>query len=186
MIKFGLRPKNTTAKHFAIINYCGVLIPSQHKTGSKRQHNEQFSSSAGFCCRINFYLNSPVFNKYGRSKKDFLIVTGLTILTFLPLIIAMLWRLMMVAWLHWQLWHSRLYRPMSNTDTEPRWLKNLERIFEFTFKLSFILIAFLSCYIIWMLLLAGLYYLTRLTLYGGKEEHHPKLTYSECADMAGW
>ena len=41
--------------------------------------------------RINFYLNSPVFNKYGRSLKDFLIVTGLTILTFLPLIIAMLW-----------------------------------------------------------------------------------------------
>ena len=40
--------------------------------------------------RINFYLNSPVFNKYGRSVKDFLIVMGLTLITSLPLIVVML------------------------------------------------------------------------------------------------
>ena len=28
--------------------------------------------------RISFYLNSPVFNKYGRSLKDFLMVSGLS------------------------------------------------------------------------------------------------------------
>ena len=33
--------------------------------------------------RINFYLNSPVFNKYGRSLRDFLAVTGMVIGTFL-------------------------------------------------------------------------------------------------------
>ena len=40
--------------------------------------------------RINFCLNSPVFNKYGRSLKDFLIVMGLTLITSLPLIVVML------------------------------------------------------------------------------------------------
>ena len=40
--------------------------------------------------RISFYLNSPVFNKYGRSLKDFLIVMGLTLITSLPLIVVML------------------------------------------------------------------------------------------------
>ena len=40
--------------------------------------------------RINFYLNSPVFNKYGRSLKDFLIIMGLTLITSLPLIVIML------------------------------------------------------------------------------------------------
>ena len=40
--------------------------------------------------RINFYLNSPVFNKYGRSLKDFLIVMGLTLITSLPLLVVML------------------------------------------------------------------------------------------------
>ena len=38
------------------------------------------------------------------------------------------------------------------TDTDPRWFRNLERVFEFTFKLSFILVAILSSYLIWMLL----------------------------------
>ena len=32
--------------------------------------------------RINFYLNSPVFNKYGRSLRDFIVVTVLTVVTF--------------------------------------------------------------------------------------------------------
>ena len=44
--------------------------------------------------RISFYLNSPVFNKYGRSLKEFLIVTFLTILAifaFLALIFTLLW-----------------------------------------------------------------------------------------------
>ena len=41
--------------------------------------------------RINFYLNSPVFNKYGRSLKDFVIVTGLTLIALLTLIFALIW-----------------------------------------------------------------------------------------------
>ena len=41
--------------------------------------------------RINFYLNSPVFNKYGRSLKDFVIVTGLTLIALLTLIVALIW-----------------------------------------------------------------------------------------------
>ena len=41
--------------------------------------------------RINFYLNSPVFNKYGRSLKDFLIVTGLTLISLIALIAALIW-----------------------------------------------------------------------------------------------
>ena len=40
--------------------------------------------------RINFYLNSPVFNKYGRSLKDFLIVCGLVLSTGFILLV-MFW-----------------------------------------------------------------------------------------------
>ena len=40
--------------------------------------------------RINFYSNTPAFKKYNRSLKDFLIVMGLTLITSLPLIVAML------------------------------------------------------------------------------------------------
>ena len=41
--------------------------------------------------RISFYLNSPVFNKYGRSLRDFLVVTVLTIVTFVVLFFGMVW-----------------------------------------------------------------------------------------------
>ena len=41
--------------------------------------------------RINFYHNTPAFKKYSRSLKDFLIVMGLTFISLLPLIVAMLW-----------------------------------------------------------------------------------------------
>ena len=40
--------------------------------------------------RFNFYYNTPFFKKYSRSLKDFLIVMGLTLITSLPLIVAML------------------------------------------------------------------------------------------------
>ena len=40
--------------------------------------------------RFNFYYSTPVFKKYSRSLKDFLIVMGLTLITSLPLIVAML------------------------------------------------------------------------------------------------
>ena len=40
--------------------------------------------------RINFYSNTPAFKKYSRSLKDFLIVMGLTIVSSLPLTVAML------------------------------------------------------------------------------------------------
>ena len=41
--------------------------------------------------RINFYYNTSAFKKYSRSLKDFLIVMGLTFISLLPLIVAMLW-----------------------------------------------------------------------------------------------
>ena len=41
--------------------------------------------------RISFYLNSPVFNKYGRSLKDFLIVCGLVLSTGVILLFIMFW-----------------------------------------------------------------------------------------------
>ena len=41
--------------------------------------------------RINFFRNTPAFKKYNKSFRDFLIVTGLTLISLLPLIIAMLW-----------------------------------------------------------------------------------------------
>ena len=39
--------------------------------------------------RINFYLNSPVFNKYGRSLRDFLVVTSMTIGALILLLFAL-------------------------------------------------------------------------------------------------
>ena len=54
----------------------------------------------------------------------------------------------------------------SGTETEPRWLKNLEKVFEFTFKLSFILVAILSSYIIWMLLFGWAFFAFRLAVWG--------------------
>ena len=41
--------------------------------------------------RIKFYSKTPAFKKYSRSLKDFLIVMGLTFISLLPLIVAMLW-----------------------------------------------------------------------------------------------
>ena len=77
----------------------------------------------------------------------------------------------------------------TDTDVEPRWLKNLERWYEFAFKLSFILTGLLSVYIILFFLVGGAF----IPDGGGPdshsewcEEYHPKLTYSECADVAGW
>ena len=41
--------------------------------------------------RISFYLNSPVFNKYGRSLRDFLTITLLTIFTMIAFVFVILW-----------------------------------------------------------------------------------------------
>ena len=41
--------------------------------------------------RINFYLNSPVFNKYGRSLRDFVVVSLLTVVTCILLLLAVAW-----------------------------------------------------------------------------------------------
>ena len=43
----------------------------------------------------------------------------------------------------------------SGTETEPRWLSNLERWYEFAFKLSFILTGLLSVYIMLFFLVGG-------------------------------
>ena len=77
---------------------------------------------------------------------------------------------------------------ISSVETEPRWLRNVGKVFEFTFKLSFILVAILSSYIIWMLFFGW----ALLPDEGSDlkmewcEEYHPELTYNECADVAGW
>ena len=67
----------------------------------------------------------------------------------------------------------------TDLDIEPRWLKKLERWYEFAFKLSFILVAIVSSYIVWMLLFGW----ALLSDEGPDlnmewyEEYHPKLTY---------
>ena len=41
--------------------------------------------------RISFYLNSPVFSKYGRSLRDFLAVTVMVVATFIMLVFLLIW-----------------------------------------------------------------------------------------------
>ena len=41
--------------------------------------------------RISFYLNSPVFNKYVRSLRDFLAVTGMVVATSIVLMFLLIW-----------------------------------------------------------------------------------------------
>jgi hypothetical protein len=41
--------------------------------------------------RISFYLSSPVFNRYGRSLRDFLTITLLTIFTMIAFVFVILW-----------------------------------------------------------------------------------------------
>ena len=61
-------------------------------------------------------------------------------------------------------------------------------MFEFSFKLSFILVTVLSAHIIWMLLCGS----ALLPDEGPDlnmewcEEYHSKVTYSECAEVARW
>ena len=43
----------------------------------------------------------------------------------------------------------------ADTEIEPRWLNNLEKVFEFAFKLSFILTGLLSAFIICYFLVGG-------------------------------
>ena len=41
--------------------------------------------------RLNFYYNSPVFNKYGRSLRDFVVVSFLTVVACILLLFAVVW-----------------------------------------------------------------------------------------------
>ena len=41
--------------------------------------------------RISSYLDDPVFNKYGRSLRDFLAVTGMVIATSILLMFLLVW-----------------------------------------------------------------------------------------------
>ena len=77
----------------------------------------------------------------------------------------------------------------ADTEIEPHWLNKLEKVFEFAFKLSFMLTGLLSAFIICYFLVGGAF----ISDEGGPnshsewcEEYHPQLTYSECADVAGW
>ena len=40
---------------------------------------------------ISSYLDNPVFNKYGRSLRDFLAVTGMVIATLILLVFLLFW-----------------------------------------------------------------------------------------------
>ena len=41
--------------------------------------------------RVNFYYNSTVFNKYGRSLRDFVVVSVLTVVAFILLLFVVVW-----------------------------------------------------------------------------------------------
>ena len=41
--------------------------------------------------RFSFYYNFPVFNKYGRSLRDFVIVSVLTVVACILLLFAVVW-----------------------------------------------------------------------------------------------
>ena len=41
--------------------------------------------------RFNFYYNSPVFNKYGRALRDFVVVSFLTVVACILLLFAVVW-----------------------------------------------------------------------------------------------
>ena len=41
--------------------------------------------------RFNFYYNSPVFNKYGRSLRDLVVVSFLTVVACILLLFAVVW-----------------------------------------------------------------------------------------------
>ena len=41
--------------------------------------------------RFNFYYYSPMFNKYGRSLKDFVVVSFLTVVACILLLFAVVW-----------------------------------------------------------------------------------------------
>ena len=74
----------------------------------------------------------------------------------------------------------------ADTFTEPRSFKNFERYRRLGFRLI--------CWSLGFLYLYGILYLVFTPDDGNHEdsrsewceEYHPKLTYSECADVAGW
>ena len=41
--------------------------------------------------RLNFYYYSPMFNKYGRSLRDFVVVSFLTVVACIILLFAVVW-----------------------------------------------------------------------------------------------
>ena len=41
--------------------------------------------------RFNFYFNTPIFNKYGRSLRDFVVVSVLTVVTCILMLFAVAW-----------------------------------------------------------------------------------------------
>ena len=41
--------------------------------------------------RYNFYSNTPIFNKYGRSLRDFVVVSVLTVVACILLLFAVVW-----------------------------------------------------------------------------------------------
>ena len=41
--------------------------------------------------RFNFYYNSPIFNKYGRSLRDLVVVSFLTVVACILLLFAVAW-----------------------------------------------------------------------------------------------
>ena len=77
---------------------------------------------------------------------------------------------------------------ITDASIDPKWIKHFDRLMDLTFKFSVILMVMLFFLFIKILMYdddddVGGY------VSSGQEwcdEYHPKLTYSECADVAGW
>mgnify|MGYP001158237913 CR=1 FL=1 len=74
------------------------------------------------------------------------------------------------------------------TEAEPKWLRYFDKLMEFSFMFSVVLMVMLS------LLIVDIFMFSDEDDYGVDnsdygtwcEEYHPELTYNECADVAGW
>ena len=76
----------------------------------------------------------------------------------------------------------------SEADTEPRWLRYFDKLMEFSFMFSVVLMIMFSLLIVDIFMFSdeGDYGVDNSDYGAWCEEYHPNLTYNECADVAGW
>ena len=69
-----------------------VIISDSKPAEDWQTEADKMSNSAvvrALCRRFNFYFNTPIFNKYGRSLRDFLGVTSMTLGAFLIMLLVL-------------------------------------------------------------------------------------------------